>query len=751
MASLAVPAAYPECARGQAGTLRERIDALRFPEMRFAGIRPESHTVRGVPVHFFQDDELPLVTFYATFEGGVRNLAREHLAAASAMPNLLRTGGTAALPPDSVDVRIELLGLAMSFGQGGGGASSWVNALSEHADEAVRLWGSMLRTPRFDSVQVERWRGTELERVRRARDDPGTLAFGRFNHIMYGDHPVGWELGAADLEPADLAPERLHHVHGAIICPDNLALGVTGDVTWPHAAALIEEMLDEWPPCSDALLPDPVPEIRDRPGVFVIHREIEQSVIVMAHASRLRQGDNPGYFASRVANSILGASGFSSRLVTEVRTREGLAYGVSSLWTTSSRNDGLVGALTRTRPETTLEATRLILATFDSMRAAPPTAEEVARTVDETVNGFVFNFRTPLQVISRGMAYRALGLPEDWLERYVRGVQSVTPNAVQEVFRREVDPARMTILLVGDTTRFDGSPSELGTVTVLDPGPVGPTGGAAPGSVPTPPPAGVGTGGLRSAASLPLHRHVDRRDPPAEKEPVDPGEAGRPDELGQLPRARKVPDRLRQIAVRPGVPGYQPPRPGQNVVEVQQVGGAHEPSGRHGELEHHEPPARPEDAPGLAEAVFGFGQVSHPEPHRDAGEGAVRERQAAGVGAYGQHRTGSCLAAAARQHRKSEVRGQDGPLEPAPSRQFDGQIEGAGAHVEECLPGRGFPFELADRAPAPPAVEVEAEEVIEQVVAWRDLAEEGSDALGPVPSLVSLRRPRRGQSVASLS
>ena len=508
LAVVAAGAAPPKPAQAQE-SVRDRIASMRFPEMRFTPLEPESHTVRGVPVHFLHDAELPLVTFYAAFKGGVRNLSREHLAAASALPNLLRTGGTATLPPDSVDERIELMGLALSFGQGGGGAASSVNALSEHAGPAVRLWASMLRAPRFDSAQVERWRGTELERVRRARDDPGTLAFGRFNHIMYGDHPVGWEMGATDLEPADLAPERLRHVHRAIICPGNMVLGIAGDVTWERASALIEEFLADWPACSGALLDDPAPVIRQAPGVFVIHKEIEQSVIVMAHASRLRQGDTPEYFASRVGNAILGASGLSSRLASQVRTREGLAYGASSLWTTSSRNDGLVGGLTRTRPETTLQATRLILSTIDSMRIAPPSEEEVAQTIDESVNGYVFNFRTPLQVITRGMTHRALGLPEDWLERYLRGIQRVTPRDVRDVFRREVDPARMTILLVGDTTRFDGSPAELGPVTVLDERPTAPpedhpsaaaSWGARPGGGVTSPPRGSPRS-LRSAGT----------------------------------------------------------------------------------------------------------------------------------------------------------------------------------------------------------------------------------------------------------
>ena len=451
-------------------SVRERIAALRYPELRFTPFRAESAEVRGVPVYFAEDRQLPLVTFYATFEGGASRFPREYLAAATAMPTLLRTGGTATLPPDSVDHRIELLALSMGFGQGGGSASSWVNTLAEHIDEAVSLWAEMLRRPRFDSAQVEQWRGAELERVLRRSDDPASLAFGRFNHLMYGDHPVGWETGPADLTPDALSPNRLRFVHEAVVCPENMALGVTGDVDRDHALALLDRMLDRWPPCSGDVGEEPTPEIRRDPGVFVLHKETEQSVVVVAHASSLRQSDSREYFASRVGNSILGASGLSSRMSAVLRTQEGLAYGASSLWTTPRRHDGLVGALTRTKPESALAATRLLLAALDSMGTAPPSDGEVGLAVDEVANGFVFNFQTPFQVVARQMAYRSLGLPQDWLERYVEGIRQVAPAAVRRVYAHEVDASRMTILLVGDTTRFDGSPSELGRpVTTLEP------------------------------------------------------------------------------------------------------------------------------------------------------------------------------------------------------------------------------------------------------------------------------------------
>ena len=465
-------------------SVRERIAAIEFPDLRFSPVKPRQETVRGVPVYFAEDRELPLVTVYATFRGGVRRFPREYFAAASAVPSLMRTGGTRDLPPDSVDARIELLALATSFGQGGGGSSSWINTLTVQLDEAVSLWADMLRWPRFDSTQAEVWRAAELERVRRRRDEPASLAFSRFNRIMYGDHPVGWEMGPSDLEPGDLSEERLRFVHEAVVCPGNMVLGVAGDLSWSRASDLVEEILADWPPCSGNLLEDPRPDIRTEPGVFVIHKEIEQSVVVLAHSSSLRQGNTGEYFASRIANSILGASGLSSRLATEVRTRQGLAYGASSIWTASTRDDGLVGALTRTRPERTLAAARLLLQALDSVRVTAPSGDEVAHAVGEIVNGFVFNFRTPLQVVARGMTYESLGLPEDWLERYLDGIREVTADDVLEVFRAEVDPSRMTILLVGDTTRFDGSPSELGAVTVL---PEEPSGAADPPSIPRAP------------------------------------------------------------------------------------------------------------------------------------------------------------------------------------------------------------------------------------------------------------------------
>jgi predicted Zn-dependent peptidase len=305
--------------------------------------------------------------------------------------------------------------------------------------------------------------------VRRRKDDPGSLAITEFNRLMYGEHPIGWQMTDADLTPEAFSLERLQSLHRRIVCPQNLVLGVTGDVTWEEIEPRLVRLLQDWPPCTAELPPIPIPQIREGGGVFLIPRELEQSTVILAHRSNVRQGDTRDFFSSRIGNAVLGASGFSSRLLSRVRTERGYAYSASSLWTTPRLSPGLVGALTQTKSSSTVAAAKLILEIMEEMTTAAPSADEVQTTVDEIVNGFVFNFESPSQIVSRQMVYRAEELPSNWLEAYLEGIQSVRPEDVLDVFRREVHPGQMTILVVGNPDAFDQPLETLGPVTVLTP------------------------------------------------------------------------------------------------------------------------------------------------------------------------------------------------------------------------------------------------------------------------------------------
>ncbi len=460
---------------------REAAEALRFQPLSFSPPTASDHEIEGVTVFFLADHSLPLVNVYARFEGGFGLLGRELYAATTALPSLLRFGGTLELHPDSVDEQVDQHALQLAFGSSGGSTTATLNALTPNIEAGLRLWKDMLLHPRFDSVHVEVWRGQELESALRRPDDPGRLAFSEFNRLMFGDHPIGWEMGPDDLEPEDLSRATLLAVHGRILCRDNLTLGVTANLAWEDIEPQLRGFLADWPPCEAALPEPPVPDILNTPGVYLIPRELDQTTIVMAHRTAIRQEDSQDYFSSRIANSILGSSGFSSRILNRVRTELGLSYSAGSFWTTPSESDGIVGALTRTKAESTIAATRAILDVMEEMRRSAPERAEVEAAVDAASNGFSFNFQGAMQVVSRRVLHQAQELPEDWLERYVAGVQRVSPGDVRNVLRRHLDPDRMIIMILGDPSRFDLPPETLGEVTIWqvegisDPGPrIGP-------------------------------------------------------------------------------------------------------------------------------------------------------------------------------------------------------------------------------------------------------------------------------------
>ncbi len=459
----------PSAAQIPSRTPREAALELEFEELRFEPPTVVRETLSsGVQVLFLEDHSLPLVTLYARFKGGFALLPRDFYAAATALPGLLRSGGTRNLTPDSVDYLLDFYALQTTFGGGGESTFSILNTLTKHLVPAIGLWSELLRNPRFDPREVEVWRGRQMESLRRRKDSPGGLAFSEFNRLMFGDHPIGWEMEEGDLALDRISSETLARVHSRVFCPEHLVFGIVGDTEWETLKPLLEEMVGGWPSCSASLSEPRIPDMRREPGVFLIPRDLTQSTVVMAQPGGVSQGAEDDYFASRIGNSILGASGFNSRLVSRVRTEKGWAYSASSLWTTPTRYEGIVGAVTQTKSESTIAAIRLILDTMEEMRAEPPEDVEVDRAISQIVNGFVFNFQDPGQIVSRQMFYLSQGLPEDWLERYIRGIQSVSPADVQRVFRKHVDPEKMIILILGNPDDFDLPPETLGDVQIWD-------------------------------------------------------------------------------------------------------------------------------------------------------------------------------------------------------------------------------------------------------------------------------------------
>lgn len=100
-----------------------------------------------------------------------------------------------------------------------------------------------------------------------------------------------------------------------------------------------------------------------------------------------------------------------------MRSRDGLAYAVSAGWDSPPDHQGLFLAGGDTsRPVELLAELRKVL---QGCRDVPPSAAELAQARAQALNSFVFNFSSGALQLQRVLSYSLLGLPQDYLFRWV--------------------------------------------------------------------------------------------------------------------------------------------------------------------------------------------------------------------------------------------------------------------------------------------------------------------------------------------
>ncbi|HJX85712.1 MAG TPA: insulinase family protein, partial [Candidatus Angelobacter sp.] len=193
--------------------------------------------------------------------------------------------------------------------------------------------------------------------------------------------------------------------------------------------------------------------------------------------------DDPDYYAVDVMNHIFGG-GFASRLFSNLRTKAGLAYSVFGSVSAQFDHAGLTILGIGTKSSTTAQAVDGLYKEIEGMRTNGVTEEELRRGKEAILNSFVFEYDSRVKVMNAHTNYEFHGYPQDFLERYQKGIEKVTAADVDRVARKYLDKSKFAVLVVGKAADFDKPLNTFGPVTTLDitiPQP----GGAATAAIPS--------------------------------------------------------------------------------------------------------------------------------------------------------------------------------------------------------------------------------------------------------------------------
>jgi zinc protease len=433
----------------------------------------------GMVIFLQEDHELPTIDAVVRVREGSRSEPAAKVGLVSLYGEVWRTGGTKTQTGDQLDDYLEIRAAKVETDANADSTIITLSCLKEDFDDTFKAFNDLLRQPEFREDKLDLAKREAFDGISRRNDDINDIAHRESAKLAYGpQNPYARVPEYATV--AAVTRQDLIDWHHTYAHPNNIIFGMVGDFDSAQMEAKLRQAFGDWAKGPVAIAPN-IKFEPAKPGYYLVKKEdVNQSSIHMVGLGTTR--NNPDYYAIEVFNEVFGG-GFSSRLVQNLRTAQGLAYSVGGGIGTRYDHPGILQLAIGTKSATTVQAIQGLYQQIDELNTKPITDAEIARAKDSILNAFVFNFDSPDKVLRERMAYEYYGYPADFLERYRAGIERVTTADVTRIIPKYLHKEQLDVLVAGNASEFDKPLSSLGPVTELDisiPQPPSEAGGAAP-------------------------------------------------------------------------------------------------------------------------------------------------------------------------------------------------------------------------------------------------------------------------------
>src|SRR5580658_1163772 len=435
------------------------------PLPAFKPQQPKRIELKNGMVIFLQEDhELPLIDGTARIRGGSVNEPAAKTGLMDIYGEVWRTGGTKSKTGDQLDDFLEVRAAKVETGSSSDSTTISFSCLKPDLDDVFKAFVDVLQHPEFRADKIDLAQKEEGDGISRRNDDVGEIAHRETVKLAYGaDNPYARVPEYSTV--AAITRQDLIDWHATYVHPNNIILGITGDFDSAAMEARLRAAFDAWPK-GPALPKNEIQYSPAKPGYYLVPKDdVNQSTIHMVALGTTR--DNPDYYAINVFNEAFGG-GFSSRLFNDIRTKRGLAYGVSGGIGTNFGHPGVLQISIGTKSSTTIESIKAADEDIDDLATHPITEEEIQHAKDTILNAFIFQLDSPDKILGERMAYEYYGYPPDWLDKYQAEVKKVTVADVNRVAAKYLHKDQLAVLVVGNTKDFDKPLSSLGAVKEID-------------------------------------------------------------------------------------------------------------------------------------------------------------------------------------------------------------------------------------------------------------------------------------------
>ena len=314
-----------------------------------------THTqIKGVqiPVIYEYSALIPAGNIQLVFQGG-GSINADKIALTALKDEILSLGSSKKGNVGFANA-LEEKAISLSASSGSQTLNFYLSFLKEYQKDAIDLLGELIHYPNLKEISKAK---TALNaRILSNKSDFDYLANELLNKQLFAGTPLANPSLGTQKDVEAISKKDIKASLDSTLNLSNAIIVLGGDIELESTLTMLESILQDLPK-GDAYTKKHF-EVSAKPSFVSENAPTQQAYIYFGSPLKMQNLKDERYLA-RVAGFILGASGFGSRLMEEVRVKRGLAYGAYFRYATSSLISYGIGQL-QTKLESQDEAIKVV-------------------------------------------------------------------------------------------------------------------------------------------------------------------------------------------------------------------------------------------------------------------------------------------------------------------------------------------------------------------------------------------------------
>ncbi len=378
--------------------------------------------------------------------------AVEDLPGVSSLLARMLKKGTLARTPEAINAELERQAMGLSVDANEDYMEVSGNAIAQDMGELFLVLQDILSQPAFDETEFAKEKEHLRKALQTSRDQPSAIALENLSLSLYPSHPYGNIGKRVEAHLDAITTEHLASYFETYFIPENMVVSAVGNfdpqVLERYLVAAFPESVNR----RSAIAEKPV-TITEVPPLeetrIVSESKTQQAATWIAQGWLGPTAVSEDYVPMKVLNSLLG-TGMSSRLFTNLREKQGLAYVVTSFFP-SYQDKGRFVLYIGTDPKNRARVVEGFQKEIEKLRTQPVSDQELQEAKNKLSGAFALAHETNASQAFYLGFYEVMGLGYEFDNRYPELIQQVSPEEIMDVARKYfTQPTVISIVAPGE-------------------------------------------------------------------------------------------------------------------------------------------------------------------------------------------------------------------------------------------------------------------------------------------------------------